>query len=248
MADKSPYDTITSYRKRQKYGPVIISGLALLLITTGLFFLWLWLSGRTLDSLSFNIQPPVPTRTMRPTVTLVPTRTTIPPETAVPTSDTSATALVPFQITIIAGDTLVDLAAKYGLDPDFGVLLIWDYNGWEIGHIIQPGEEITIPHPDAILFTPTPISSNLASGTLILYRVLPGDSLAFIAEEYLSTVDAILDANDIENPDQIGIGDWLLIPVNLVTPVPTPSFTVGPPPSITPDLPATPIPTATPTP
>ena len=240
MSEKSPYETISSYRKRQRYGPFIIGGLALLLISFGLFFLWLWLSGRSLGSLSvFNPATPVPAVTMRPTVTLVPTRTMPPPETLVPTVEFSPTAIVPFQITVQAGDTLAGYAEQYGLDPEIGILLIMSYNGWEPGRFLQLGETITIPHPDAELFTPTPLPSNLSLGTEILYWILPGDTIASIADEFFSTVDAIIEANDLENPDQIDVGSWLFVPVNLVT------ATIAPLASITPQISSTPTPTET---
>jgi LysM repeat protein len=244
MAKKSPYDTITSYRKRQRYGPILISGLSLVLISSGLFFLWLWLSGRTLDNLAlFNPSTPAPIPTMRPTVTLVPTRTLISPEDAISNGQSSPTALVPFQITVQPGDTLVGLAELYNLDPEFGVLLIMSYNNWYPGRFLQLDETITIPHPDATLFTPTPLPSDLPPGTEILYLILPGDTIASIAEEFFSTVDAIIEANDLDEPDQIEVGQYLLIPIDLITP------TVAPLVSITPETSGTltPSPTLPPT-
>lgn len=249
MSDKSPYDKITAYRRRQRYLPTVFAILAVLLVSAGLFFLWVWFSGRSLTGFSLAPAPtPVPAATMRPTVTLIPTRTEAPTATLPPTLQYSPTALIPFPITVQPGDTLVGLAELFGLDPEIGVLLIWDYNGWEPGHIIQPGDTIIIPHPDAQLFTPTPIPTGLAPGTEILYRVLPGDSLGSIAEEFLSTVEAIIEANDLDNPDAIGVGDWLLVPVNLVTPQPSDTPLPGPPPSITPFPTPTPTFTTTPVP
>jgi len=245
MSDKSPYDAIAAYKRRQRYIPTIMAVLAVILVSAGLFFLWLWFSGRSLSGFSLAPAPtPVPAATTRPTVTLIPTRTPAPTETIPPTLQFSPTALIPFPVTVQAGDTLVGLAELFGLDPEIGVLLIWDYNGWEPGHIIQPGDTVIIPHPDAELFTPTAIATGLPAGTEILYRVLPGDSLGSIAEEFLSTIEAIIEANDLDNPDAIGIGDWLFVPINLVTPVATDTPTVGAPPSITPF----PTPTQTPSP
>ena len=244
MSEKSPHDIITSYRKRQRYGPVIISALALLLISLGLLFLWLWLSGRSFGSLSVFIpNTPVPAMTIRPTVTLVPTRTLVPTDAASPTVKFTPTALVPFQITVQAGDTLAGYAEQFGLDPELGILLIMSYHGWEPGHFLQPGEIITIPHPDAVLFTPTPVPSNLAAGTEILYWVLPGDTIASIADEFLSTVDDIIAANDLDDPNQIEVGSWLFVPVNLVTPTVPPLVSITPQPEIVDTF--TPVPTET---
>lgn len=243
MSEKSPYETITSYRKRQRYGPILIGGLALLLIASGLFFLWLWLSGRTLDSIAlFNPPTTAPISTMRPTVTLIPTRTLVPTDAQPPTDQFTPTALVPFQITVQAGDTLAGYAEEYGLDPEIGILLIMSYNNWSPGRFLQPGESITIPHPDAELFTPTPLPENLSPGTEIIYMVLPGDTIASIADEFLSTIEAIIEANGLDNPDQIEVGQFLLVPIYLITP------TVPPLVSITPLTSGTLTPTPTPTP
>jgi LysM repeat protein len=152
--------------------------------------------------------------------------------------------LVPFQITIQPGDTLVSLAELYSLDPEIGVLLIMSYNNWFPGRFLQLGETITIPHPDAILFTPTPVPSDLSPGTEIIYLILPGDTIASIAEEFLSTVEAIIEANDLDDPDQIEVGQYLIVPIGLIT------ATVPPLVSITPETSAslTPTPSPTPTP
>jgi LysM repeat protein len=68
--------------------------------------------------------------------------------------------------------------------------------------------------------------------------VLPGDSLASIAAEFFSTEAAIIEANDILDPNQIFAGQLLIVPVNLITitpgPSPTPEGTSAPTPSATP--------------
>jgi LysM repeat protein len=155
--------------------------------------------------------------------------------------ETTATAAAPFTYVVEEGDTLVGLADKFGLDPDVGFLIIMDYNNWEQGRFLVLGETIIIPHPDAQLFTPSPIPA-LVAGSEILYRVLPGDTVASIAEQFLSTVDAIIAANEIGDPNNIGVGDILFVPIRLIT------ATFGPPPSatITPGGPTF-TPTATPT-
>ncbi|WP_408955239.1 SPOCS domain-containing protein [Natroniella sp. ANB-PHB2] len=46
----------------------------------------------------------------------------------------------------------------------------------------------------------------------VVYVVQPGDTLYKIAKRYRSTVAAIVDANDIVNPDQLQVGQKLVIP------------------------------------
>ena len=57
--------------------------------------------------------------------------------------------------------------------------------------------------------------------------VQSGDTLALIAEEYNSTVEDILEVNELEDPNAIFVGQILTIRVNLVTPVPTATETTA---------------------
>lgn len=44
------------------------------------------------------------------------------------------------------------------------------------------------------------------------YVVESGDTLTSIAERFNTTVDAIVEANNLDDPDVIGVGDELVIP------------------------------------
>lgn len=46
------------------------------------------------------------------------------------------------------------------------------------------------------------------------YTVKPGDTLSSIAQELGTTVEALVEANDITNPDVIDIGQRLKVPSN----------------------------------
>jgi LysM repeat protein len=73
--------------------------------------------------------------------------------------------------------------------------------------------------------TPTPLPpSPTATPTaeIISHTVAKGENLLSIAQQYNTTVEAIVEANDIANPDLIFIGQVLIIPVS-VQPAPTPS-------------------------
>ena len=69
--------------------------------------------------------------------------------------------------------------------------------------------------PEAtIVATPTPEAADTtapAAGEEIEYTVEPGDSLSAIAERFDTTVDAIMEANDIENAALIFVGQELRI-------------------------------------
>ena len=70
-----------------------------------------------------------------------------------------------------------------------------------------------VPEP-TIVATPTPAvaaTSAPVAGDEIEYTVEPGDSLSAIAERFDTTVDAIMEANDIENAALIFVGQELRI-------------------------------------
>jgi LysM repeat protein len=108
--------------------------------------------------------------------------------------------------------------------------------------IIYPGQEIVLPYPGMPVPTSTPIPADLPRGTELTYFIQAGDTLAGIAAAFNSTMDAIIEANDLEDPNAIFVGQQLIIPANIVT------ATATRPPTSTPLTPAasTSVPTATP--
>lgn len=44
------------------------------------------------------------------------------------------------------------------------------------------------------------------------YTVKSGDTLSQIAQRFDTTIEAIVEANDLDDPDKLGIGDELVIP------------------------------------
>jgi LysM repeat protein len=232
----STANTINSFRKkRQSRGPIMFYLFAAILVVAGIIVLVLWLTGpsQPLNAM-FATETPTPTVTFTVTSTNTPTATST--ETVTPTITSTATPSAPFQYTIQEGDSLFSIAEKFQLGDD-GIQLIVELNPTitENGGIIFPGQIIWIPNPDLRLPTATPIPSNLPKGTKINYTIQPGDTLAGIAERFNSTVEAIMEANKIEDANAINVGDVLIIPVNLVTP------TATRPPTSTPGTPSPPV-------
>jgi LysM repeat protein len=234
MSEKeSPQNVIGSYRKKQqavKKAPLVV-GFSIVLLVAGAALLVFWLLNP--GSLNFSLFPTAtstPTETATPTATgtNTATPTSTPTITNTPTVTLTPTASGPFAYTIVEGDTLSGISEKFNVDL---LLLIAVNNLDPTNPIIRVGDQLTIPGPDAELPTVTPLPDNLRPGTQIEYTVQAGDSLAIIADKFNSTVDDIIDGNEIDDPNNIFVGQILVVRINLVTPVPTKIETVTPSPT-----------------
>ena len=89
---------------------------------------------------------------------------------------------------------------------------------------VSPGQEIIIPGPDTELPTETPIAlSQYSAGQQIEYEIKLNDSLREIVSNFNSTFEEVIQLNKLEDENAVlRAGQVLLIPVNLVTPTPTP--------------------------
>ena len=235
MSDKdkeSAQDVIDSYRKRQQQAqraPIML-GIAAGLLVVGVAVIIFWLIGPGLPAISFlATDTPTPTVTSTATATATPTNTPTetPTPTSTPTVTLTPTASGPFTYEVIEGDSLFTIAEKFNVDL---LVLIAINNLDPANPVIRVGDKLTIPGPDTQLPTTTPIPLSLRRGTLVDYIVQTGDSLAIIAEKFNSTVEDIVAENDLDDPNSIFVGQKLVIPVNLVTPVPT--NTPGPSPTV----------------
>jgi LysM repeat protein len=239
MRYKPPYTLLKTGRGRIGGGGgrrnilvYILGGASLVLVAGGLFLTANWVSAGGPGAL-FPSDTPTPTATLTPSNT--PTITNTPTLTAIPAT---ATASAPFEYSVELGDTISSIAEKF--DVDFIIIML--LNGLNNDSVLTVGQVLTIPDPNMPIPTPTPLPESLPRGTEIEYFVLRGDTLAGIAAEFSSTEDAIIDANELADPNAIFVGQLLIVPVNLVTPTPGPSPTpFGTPPPNT----LTPSPTAT---
>lgn len=219
MSDKdSAQNVIDSYRKRrQSTTPFLIGGAAIVLIAVGIVVLVLWLTGSNGPSLSFMASPtPTSTETATPTATATasPMPTSTSTVTLTPTASATPTASGPFIYVVVEGDTLDSIAAQFNIN----VLVLMALNSMT-DSLIRVGDELLIPNPDLTLDTPTPIPTGWR-GT-IEYRIAVGDTLELIAQEFFSTVESIMEDNEIENANEIFVGQIIVVRVNIATPVPT---------------------------
>ena len=228
---ESTKEIIDSYRKRQTQSWQTIAMFvgAALLIILGAAFVITWLTGAKLDiGAIFASKTPVPTATFTPspvpptaTITLTPTES---PPTDTPAPSPTATRSGAVIYVAEADDSFSYIAELF--DVDLFTLLWFNKDEDRLGldmadPILFPGDEVFIPAPDATVPTPTAIPYDLQAGFRVEYIVRPGDSIGSIAIELRSTVEDILEYNDIEDPDSIYPGQTLLVRVNLVTPEPT---------------------------
>ena len=218
-------NTIESYRKRRKQLlPLILGGAAVLLVVVGIIIVVMSLSGGGFTL--FATKTPTQTNTPTPTNTLPPTET--PTITSTPTVTATPTASTRYLYVVKEGETLTSIIQSEGLaDTPNALIIIYMLNPTidPATGFITVGQTITLPPPNYPMPASTPIPTGLAPGFRITYRVMPLDSLTLIASRFNSTIDAIVLANKAALPDGISTilspGQLLLVPVNLVTPVPT---------------------------
>lgn len=230
MSEKeSAQNVIEAYRKKQqaaRRAPLLL-GVTAVLLVAGAAILIFWLLGSGGPQFSFALfasDTPTPTETATPTATATasPTPTDTPPPTETPTNTVAPTQSGPFVYQVEEGDNLWSIAQEFNVDL---LVLITINNLDPAAPNIRVGDKLIIPAPDTQLPTATPLPTNIARGTRIEYRVQLGDSLLAIANQFNSTVDEIKEENDIENENEIFPGQVLIIPVNIVTPVPTATIT-----------------------
>jgi len=240
MSEKeSPKDVIEAYRKRQERSqkmPTVIFIVAAILIIAGAAAIIFWITSEDQPSFSLSMfasDTPTPTETITPSpippsITPSFTPTDLPP-TNTPTVSLTPTISGPFIYVVEEGDSLYSIAERFELD----ILVLIEANRERLGldpanPIIKPGDEILVPPPGTELSPPTPLPEGLPRGTKVEYMVQSGDTLAAIALQFNSTVEDIMEQNEIENANSIFAGQILIVRVNLVTPVPTEATTEEP--------------------
>ena len=229
---KNAKNVISSYRRKQKMGPYILGGLAILLAIAGIVLLIVYLTGGGGGISLFKTKTPTPTETPTPTpVTPTATITMTATITETPTVTATMTPSGPFEYVVQEEDNCTTIAEKFDVDVDVLLAL----NSLDSTCYITPGQTILIPAPGQELPTVTPLPTDIVPGTKIEYVVRAGDNLYILAERYNSSVDRIFDetnkyrsANNIdpmEDENDIFVGDIVIIPVNIVTPAPTSTST-----------------------
>jgi len=112
--DSEAADVIESYRKRkERLVPLILGGLAIVLLVVGIFFVVLWFTGDSPPALPGFLASNTPT----PTVTNTPRPPTATPTVTLTLAPTlTPTPSGPIVYIVELGDTLSSIAEKFGVE------------------------------------------------------------------------------------------------------------------------------------
>jgi LysM repeat protein len=227
MKDKeSVPSVIAAYRKRQERAERLLLvfwvGVMLLVVGAGYLIYRLLKPGVPPQALNIT-ETATSTETIAPstsTTTISASSATLAPEqTETPAPSQAPTASGITTYTVKEGETLVGIAGQFGINLPTLVAL----NPSITPEFLNVGDQLSVPVQGGGLPTSTSILSGFQ--TTIEYTVVANDTLAVIAERYGSTVNAIVQENNLDSPDQIRDGQTLRIPVN-ATPSPAPEATL----------------------
>lgn len=176
----------------------------ILLIVAGAAIVWWWKSWQAGEPQALGLAPATATVRPSPTVTypVAPTATPLHSPTPSPT-----TTLPPNQTrhVVESGETVSTIAKRYSTTTR----AILQANNLKENTILKVGQELIIPLP--VANTPTPTPTLIPSPTPYLYTIKWGDTLSAIAKRFNTTVEALMEANGIEDATRIQIGAQILI-------------------------------------
>jgi LysM repeat protein len=159
---------------------------------------------------------PTPTRTAKPTFTpfnVVVATPTAPAEPTPTTEPTPAISPTPSTHVVQEGETLSEIARTYGVTVD---AIVQANDLGDADAIIREGQVLVIP----VSPTPVPaeegteVAASTPSSTVgqRVHVVQEGETLSEIARMYGVTTDALAQANGLDNPNAIRVGQALVIP------------------------------------
>lgn len=171
----------------------------------------------------------VTTATPEATNTATPTRTATAPVALGPTAS-PVPSPTPIIHEVQSGETIIYIASYYGSSTE----AILQANGLDenSARLLLPGQKLVIPSSGPV---GGPLPGATSQPPQIIHEVQSGETLISIAIDYDTSVEAILDANDLDSPDLIYAGQQIIVPLMpptvtpTLTPTATPSSTPGPP-------------------
>ena len=165
------------------------------------------------------IEEPAPEEVMLPSLEAEP-ELEVEPEVEAEVAPPQIDPATAFRYSIQRGDTLNAIARHFGLT----VTALIEANDIPDPNIIFPGQKLIIPgylsptpEPE-----PQPIPPPPPTGEYIIHPVMANETLSAIAKQYGVTVRQLVEANNIQNPDLIRVGQVLRIPRVSAPPEPLP--------------------------
>ncbi len=137
------------------------------------------------------------------------------PESTAPTPTTTSAPTSTTHV-VVEGDTLSAIADQYGATVE----AIMEANDITDASLIFVGQELTIPAA-----APSSGGSDGSDTGGRTHTVVEGDTLSAIADQYGTTIEAIMEANDISDASLVFVGQVLDIPDAAPAPEPTPTPT-----------------------
>jgi len=125
--------------------------------------------------------------------------------------------------TVKAGETYWIISEKYGVD----LLKLLDYNNANEKTVIYVGQEVRIPTATTVFSGSTAESSAKPYITYISHRVVKGDDVWKLSQQYGVTTQEILTTNNLNQNSWLNIGDIVKIPVHNVPVKETPGEKYG---------------------
>lgn len=222
-----------SLRTRPRHIRIPFADIIGVLLITFLVWAWWQTRGRERSTLEAAYTATASARALlatTPTATATPSPTSTPTVTPTPTPTATPTP-TPHIYIVQPNDTLLALSAEFGVPVE----RLAQVNGLAPGQGLRVGQRLVIPPAEGPL-APTPTPTHEAG--LINYIVQEGDTVVLVAERFQTSVEAIVQANNLGPMARLRPGMVLVVPVGAPVPTPTPTPFSTPTPTPGPRYPA----------
>jgi LysM repeat protein len=166
----------------------------------------------TLDPQSTPLLPPAGASPTTDPLAQPATPETVPAETPVPAEPTPVQDVTH---TVVAGDTLGNLAAQYGISAE----QIAAANNITLTDTLAIGQQLLIPLSGQVQAQPTAAPPPAAEATAPppvteerIHTVQAGENLYRIGLQYGFTIEALATYNNLANPNRLEVGQQIRIP------------------------------------
>jgi cell wall-associated NlpC family hydrolase len=117
------------------------------------------------------------------------------------------------------GETLSQIAADAGVDA----AALARINNLDDMNFLVAGQSLKLPVGAAAPASAAPVVPAPAASTPRAYVIVEGDTLWRIAQQLSTTTAALVDANNLDDPDHLALGAMLVVPTGATQPAPPPA-------------------------